>query len=135
MGGNSFPETEWISCCVPRIGVSASIGLPANSSIGARMSNSIVRLVAGFLVFAALVPPQETLAQSVDAAAIEDLVLASRIQANEGVLDAYGHVSMRHPADPSRYLMARSLAPALITAADILEFDLDSKPVVPTQAR
>ena len=74
-------------------------------------------------------------AQAVDAAAIEDLALASRILANEGVLDAYGHVSVRHPADPNRYLMARSLAPALITAADILEFDLASKPVTPTQAR
>jgi len=54
---------------------------------------------------------------------------------NEGVLDAYGHVSVRHPTDPNRYLMARSLAPALITAADILEFDLNSKPVKPTEQR
>src|SRR5437667_5763556 len=100
------------------------------------MSHSIVRPVAGFLVFAALmVPPQPALAQSVDAAVIENLVLASRILANEGVLDAYGHVSIRHPTDPNRYLMARSLAPALITAGDILEFDLDSRPVAPTQAR
>jgi HCOMODA/2-hydroxy-3-carboxy-muconic semialdehyde decarboxylase len=67
--------------------------------------------------------------------AIEDLVVASRILANEGVLDAYGHVSVRHPTNPSRYLMARSRAPALITAADILEFDLNSNPVTPTQAR
>ena len=40
--------------------------------------------------------------------------MASRILANEGVPDAYGHVSVRHPTDPNRYLMARSLAPALI---------------------
>ena len=58
---------------------------------------------------------------------MQELALASRILANEGVLDAYGHVSMRHPTDPNRYLMARSLAPALITAADILEFDLGSQ--------
>jgi ribulose-5-phosphate 4-epimerase/fuculose-1-phosphate aldolase len=51
------------------------------------------------------------------------------------VLDAYGHVSVRHPADPNRYLMARSLAPALVTAGDILEFDLGSRPVKPTENR
>src|SRR5205823_6949222 len=92
-------------------------------------------------IFAALMLPQRTTAQSPaitalsEAAAIGDLALASRILANEGVLDAYGHVSVRHPTDPNRYLMARSLAPALITATDILEFDLSSRPVTPTQAR
>ena len=98
------------------------------------MIGSIARFVAGLLVFAASAAPQRVIAQPVDAA-IEDLVLASRILANEGVLDAYGHVSIRHPTDPNRYLMARSLAPALITAADILEFDLNSQPVTPTQVR
>ena len=99
------------------------------------MMSTIARCVAAFLAFAALAAPQRAAAQAIDAAAIEDLVLASRILANEGVLDAYGHVSIRHPADPNRYLMARSLAPALITAADILQFDLNSRPVTPTQAR
>ena len=59
----------------------------------------------------------------------EDLVAANRILVNEGVLDAYGHVSLRHPANPERYLMGRNLAPALVTAADIVEYDLDSRPV------
>ena len=59
----------------------------------------------------------------------EDLVAANRILVNEGVLDAYGHVSLRHPTNPGRYLMGRSLAPALVTAADIVEYDLDSEPV------
>ena len=59
----------------------------------------------------------------------EDLVAANRILVNEGVLDAYGHVSLRHPANPARYLMGRNLAPALVTAADIVEYDLDSEPV------
>ena len=62
-------------------------------------------------------------------ALIEDLVAASRILADQGVLDGYGHVSVRHDRDPSRYLMSRSLAPALVTAADIMEWDLDSAPV------
>jgi ribulose-5-phosphate 4-epimerase/fuculose-1-phosphate aldolase len=65
----------------------------------------------------------------VDPALIEDLVAASRILAAEGVLDGYGHVSMRHPGNPERYLMSRSLAPALVTADDIMELDLDSNPV------
>jgi HCOMODA/2-hydroxy-3-carboxy-muconic semialdehyde decarboxylase len=59
------------------------------------------------------------------------LALANRILAHEGVLDAFGHVSIRHPADPGRYLLARSRSPELIVAADILEFTLDSQPVVP----
>ena len=44
-------------------------------------------------------------------------MLASRILNDRGVLDAYGHVSIRHPADPSRYLMARAIAPGLVTAS------------------
>jgi len=62
-------------------------------------------------------------------ALIEDLVAASRILADQGVLDGYGHVSVRHDSDPSRYLMSRSLAPALVTAADIMEWDLESNPL------
>jgi HCOMODA/2-hydroxy-3-carboxy-muconic semialdehyde decarboxylase len=62
-------------------------------------------------------------------AAVEDLVLANRILNDRGVLDAYGHVSIRHPTDPNRYLMARAIAPGLVTADDIMEFDLDSNPV------
>src|SRR5262245_32612835 len=65
----------------------------------------------------------------VDPALIEDLVAASRILAAEGVLDGYGHVSMRHPGHAERYLMSRSLAPALVTADDIMELDLESNPV------
>jgi ribulose-5-phosphate 4-epimerase/fuculose-1-phosphate aldolase len=59
----------------------------------------------------------------------EDLVAANRILATEGVLDAYGHVSIRHPGDPHRYLLSRSLAPASVTADDIIEYDLDSNPI------
>lgn len=65
----------------------------------------------------------------VDAALLEDLVAASRILAQHGVLDAWGHVSMRHPKNPQRYLLSRARAPALVTAEDIMEFDIDSNPV------
>src|SRR5215469_14438729 len=65
----------------------------------------------------------------VDPVAIEGLVLANRILANEKVLDGFGHVSIRDPRNPNRYLMSRSVAPATVTADDIMEYDLDSKPV------
>ena len=65
---------------------------------------------------------------AVAAALIADLAAASRILAAQGVVDGFGHVSMRHPSAPSRYFMARSIAPALVTPADIIEYDLDSNP-------
>jgi len=61
----------------------------------------------------------------VDAAFLEDMVVGSRILADFGVLDGFGHVSARHPTNPSHFLMSRSLAPALVSANDIMEFDLD----------
>jgi ribulose-5-phosphate 4-epimerase/fuculose-1-phosphate aldolase len=63
---------------------------------------------------------------SADAELIGDLVAANRILASQGVLDGFGHVSARHDKDPGRFLLARSMAPALVTAGDIMEFDLDS---------
>jgi ribulose-5-phosphate 4-epimerase/fuculose-1-phosphate aldolase len=62
---------------------------------------------------------------------IAELALANRILANEGVLDAFGHVSVRHPRDPKRYLLSRSRSPLLIEPDDILEYTLDSTPTKP----
>jgi HCOMODA/2-hydroxy-3-carboxy-muconic semialdehyde decarboxylase len=67
-----------------------------------------------------------TSAGPVDRAVLEDLAAASRILVDQGVFDAAGHFSMRHPAHPERFLMSRSLAPALVTADDIMEFDLEA---------
>jgi len=64
----------------------------------------------------------------VDRAVVEDLAAASRILVDQGVFDAAGHVSMRHPERPERFLMSRSLAPQLVTADDIMEFTLDCAP-------
>ena len=64
-----------------------------------------------------------------------EVALANRILAHEGVMDAFGHVSARHPDDPGRYLLSRSRGPELVEPADILEFDLDSEPLVPPTAR
>jgi len=64
----------------------------------------------------------------VSAEQIADLAAASRVLVAQGVVDAFGHVSMRHPHAPERYLMARSIAPGLVTPDDIIEYDLDSNP-------
>lgn len=65
----------------------------------------------------------------VESVLIEDIVVGSRILADFGVVDAFGHVSARHPTNPNHFLMSRSLAPALVTAADVMEFDLDGNAV------
>ena len=57
---------------------------------------------------------------------VADLVTANRILAQQGILDGYGHVSVRHDTAPNRYLLSRSLAPALVTVADIQQYDLES---------
>lgn len=61
--------------------------------------------------------------------AMRDVVVANRILAREGVVDAYGHVTVRHPDNPERYLMSCSRAPELVSLDDIMEFTLDGEPV------
>ncbi|HLI21102.1 MAG TPA: class II aldolase/adducin family protein [Stellaceae bacterium] len=58
-----------------------------------------------------------------------DLVIANRVLALENVVDAYGHVSVRHPTQPNRFLLSRSRSPQLVDASDIQEFTLDGKVV------
>jgi HCOMODA/2-hydroxy-3-carboxy-muconic semialdehyde decarboxylase len=60
---------------------------------------------------------------------LEDLVAANRILAEHGVIDAYGHVSMRSPDDPKRFFIARAIAPETVQVEDIMEYDLDSNPL------
>ncbi len=60
---------------------------------------------------------------------LADLVIANRILANENVVDAYGHVSVRDPADPGRFFLARSLAPSMVAPEDIMPFDLEGRPL------
>jgi ribulose-5-phosphate 4-epimerase/fuculose-1-phosphate aldolase len=59
---------------------------------------------------------------------IQDLAIANRILAREEVVDAYGHVSVRHPDNPNRFLIARSLAPELVGPEDIVELELEGQP-------
>jgi HCOMODA/2-hydroxy-3-carboxy-muconic semialdehyde decarboxylase len=83
------------------------------------------------LVAAAVVAqaPAPSSAGPADPALINDLVAANRILYDQNVVDGFGHVSARHDKDLNRYLLARSMAPALVTADDIMEYDLDSTPV------
>ena len=66
---------------------------------------------------------------------IRDVVIANRILALNKVLDAYGHVSIRHPERADRYFLARSLSPALVDVDDVIEFHLDGTPVDPAESR
>ena len=59
----------------------------------------------------------------------EDLVAANRILAEHGVIDAYGHVSIRSPRDPKRFILARNIAPEMVQAEDLLEYGLDGEPL------
>ena len=62
---------------------------------------------------------------STDAATLSNIVVANHILANEEVVDAFGHISFRHPDDPEKYLLSRARAPELIEADDIVTYTLD----------
>ena len=64
-----------------------------------------------------------------NAGLIKDLVVANHILYQEGVVDGFGHISVRHDRDPGRFLISRNIAPATVTARDVMEFDLDGAPV------
>jgi ribulose-5-phosphate 4-epimerase/fuculose-1-phosphate aldolase len=68
-------------------------------------------------------------AEEEDGERIGDLVLANHILADQGILDGFGHVSVRSAKNPNHYFISRSRAPALVTAADIMEYDLDDHPM------
>jgi HCOMODA/2-hydroxy-3-carboxy-muconic semialdehyde decarboxylase len=65
----------------------------------------------------------------------QEVVQASRILANEGVLDGFGHVSARLPGRPDCFLLSRARAPELVEPGDLMTFDADSEPVAPTGQR
>ena len=85
-------------------------------------------LLLGLVMTAA---PAGAQSPTADPALIEDLVAANRILYDQSVVDGFGHVSVRHDKNPERFLLARSMAPGLVTAADIMEFDRDSNAVDP----
>lgn len=83
------------------------------------------------LVALLLAGPAVAQTMAPDPALVEDIVAANHILYEQGVVDGFGHVSARHDKDPGRFLLARSMAPGLVTAADIMEFDLDGNAVDP----
>lgn len=83
----------------------------------------------GAAAISAPVEDRGQLAPPVDAALLFDLVIANRVLYRHRVVDAFGHVSIRHDKDPERFLLARNLAPGQVTADDIVEFHLDGDPV------
>jgi len=89
-----------------------------DSTIGRRsFLSGTLGLSVGTIVRAKQAPSSSAL--------LEDLVAAYRVLAQEGVLDGFGHVSMRHNQSLTRFIMSRSLAPELVTSGDLLEFDFD----------
>jgi ribulose-5-phosphate 4-epimerase/fuculose-1-phosphate aldolase len=95
-----------------------------------------LRLLAAAAALLTVAAPlsSQTPAAPTRQAVIGELVVANRILANEGVLDGYGHVSVRSPANKDHYFLARAGAPGLVTPADIVEYDLDSKALTNTSA-
>jgi ribulose-5-phosphate 4-epimerase/fuculose-1-phosphate aldolase len=66
---------------------------------------------------------------------VGDLLLGNRILFKYGIVDAFGHISVRHDSDPQKYVMSRHLAPGLVEAEDLITYDLDSVPIVETKQR
>ena len=89
----------------------------------------VLQIVAATFVAATVPVLSQTPAAPTRQVLVTELVVANHILANEGVLDGYGHVSVRSPTDPNRYLLARAGAPGLVTVADITDYDLDSRPM------
>jgi ribulose-5-phosphate 4-epimerase/fuculose-1-phosphate aldolase len=91
------------------------------------------------LIFAALsiaaLSQEKAVAADTDEARIADLITAYRICVNEGVLDSFGHISVRSVTNPSHFYMPRAAAPGLITRADIVELDMNANPVSPNAPR
>jgi ribulose-5-phosphate 4-epimerase/fuculose-1-phosphate aldolase len=78
-----------------------------------------------------MVSRRRTSERPLDRSLVDDLVAANRALARLNVLDAFGHVSVRDPRNPHRYLISRSIAPESVSAADIVVLDLDSQTVDP----
>jgi HCOMODA/2-hydroxy-3-carboxy-muconic semialdehyde decarboxylase len=86
-------------------------------------------LCSAMILSAAPAAPQGAASLANDPKLIEDLVYANRILYQQEVLDGFGHVSVRSDKDPSHFLISRSMAPALVTSRDIMEYDKDGEPV------
>src|SRR5215467_8249064 len=97
-----------------------------------RFSFATFGALAGLMACGTAGVAQNTPAKTVEEEDVErigDLVLANHILADQGILDGFGHVSVRSAKNSNHYFISRSRAPALVTAADIMEFDIDDHPI------
>jgi ribulose-5-phosphate 4-epimerase/fuculose-1-phosphate aldolase len=101
--------------------------------VGAVLALGIIAPIAPTTASAQATKPAP--ADDPHAKALADVVLANHILADQGVVDGFGHVSIRDPADPNKFLMARSMAPELVTPADVLEHDLEGNTTAPATTK
>jgi len=99
----------------------------------ARLISNFIRLVAGvcFLTLPTFVAGQtpQGSSEAVLSKTVADLVSANHILVDQKVLDAFGHVSVRHPSNPDHFLLSRSMPPAIVGEADIVEYGLDGNAI------
>jgi HCOMODA/2-hydroxy-3-carboxy-muconic semialdehyde decarboxylase len=99
------------------------------------VSGFVAAFVAAAILAAAGSAAWAQAAADTNEARIEDLITASHILANEGILDSFGHATVRSVTDPTHFFMPRAMPPALVSRADIVELDLDCKPVTANAPR
>ena len=95
-------------------------------------SASAAALLLGTASLWAQTPARPVTGGPVDPLLLEDLALSYRILTDRDIMDGLGHSSIRHPANPNRYLISRNKATGLVTPGDLMELDLDSRPVDPS---
>ena len=124
-------------CLIHTEPTTVGVTMRAKSSVRGGMAGGRYRVMA-LLVAIAILPGVDRLAHGQDSLTsvgpadpglVEDLVAANRVLVRYGVLDGMGHVSVRHNVDPNRFLLARSRAPELVIADDIIEYDLNGNAV------
>jgi HCOMODA/2-hydroxy-3-carboxy-muconic semialdehyde decarboxylase len=98
------------------------------------MNKHLIAIAAGIVLLCAGHASAQSKSKLTKWALVEELVLANRILVEEGVLDAYGHVSVRDPQNPNHFLLARHIPAITVTAADIVEYDFEANPVDGTDA-
>jgi ribulose-5-phosphate 4-epimerase/fuculose-1-phosphate aldolase len=103
----------------------------AKSRIGLKLAIAVMAVAAISAPSRSQTPP----AGDSNEARIEDLITASHILTNEGILDSFGHATVRSLTNPDHFFMPRAMPPALVSRADIVELDLDCKPVTPNAPR
>jgi HCOMODA/2-hydroxy-3-carboxy-muconic semialdehyde decarboxylase len=115
----------------PRLGEALHCAAGGATGLASTAVSALLTHPSRLPAFATQEPPLPTSLDEIR----RELALANRILGNEGVIDAFGHASIRHPDNPDRYFLARSRSPLWVEPADIYEFDLDSEPITPADVQ